>query len=107
MNAVYIVLVTAPTKEIATAMAKELVEKKLVACINIIPGVSSVYFWEGQIQEESEVLMFMKSTRERKAELQDAVKKLHPYQTPEFIVISPESIEPTYERWVFDCCKSR
>ncbi len=73
---------TWPTLDSAAAAARTLVEQRLIACANILPGAVSVFRWEGEVQREDEVLMFAKTSARRATEARDAIIKLHPYSVP-------------------------
>ena len=77
-----IVTVTMPDAEAARSMARALVERRLCACVNILPGVISVYRWEGAVEEGAEVLAVIKTTAERLPDLFSAIGSLHPYDLP-------------------------
>ncbi|MBI5570005.1 MAG: divalent-cation tolerance protein CutA [Desulfomonile tiedjei] len=97
----YIVcLVTIDDPEKAAQIAKILVEKKLVACVNILPQIRSIYTWKGQLCDETELLMIMKTRGDRFGELQVAVKELHPYEVPEIISLNIEGGFAAYLKWI-------
>ncbi len=95
-----IVFVTAPDLEVARGLARQLLEARLVACANLVPGVESHYRWEGKLCAEGEVLMVLKTTTDRLAELEDCVLAGHPYDTPEFVVLPIESGSARYLDWL-------
>lgn len=81
-------------------LARELVEARLAACVNIVPGVESVYRWEGKVAEDGEKLLLIKTTDERLDELQRALLAKHPYDVPEFVVITPDDVRGAYREWL-------
>jgi len=81
-------------------LALQLVEKRLAACVNIIPQIHSVYRWQGKIEDDSEQLLLIKTVEERLGELKTALFALHPYEVPEFIVLRPEELSDTYRSWL-------
>jgi len=95
-----VVLSTAPDEAVAKRIALALLERRLVACVNILPGATSLYRWEGAVQETREVLLIAKTTRDRVEALEDALQELHPYDTPEFVVLEPEHVAPRYQAWL-------
>lgn len=99
-----IVLVTAPSEDAAGKLARGMVEERLAACVNLVTGVKSVFRWEDAIQEESELLMIVKTTDARLEKLVAFVEREHPYDVPEFVVIDPEAIEHGYREWLLDEC---
>ncbi len=91
----------------AAEIARSLVEKELVACVNIIPQIRSIYFWQGKVCDDSERLMLMKTRKERFPDVQKAVKALHPYQVPEIIALDISDGLPEYLKWIDDCTGAR
>ncbi len=77
--------VTVPNQEVALKIGRTLVEEKVVACANIIPGLTSIYHWQGKIEEDSELLIILKTTKDRTNQLLERLPALHPYDTPECI----------------------
>jgi len=102
MNGELIVFVTAPGAEEAAKMAEAVVEERLAACVNIVGGVESIYRWEGKVTRDREVLMIIKSTAERYAELERRIKELHSYTTPEVVAIEIERGSKPYLDWLRD-----
>lgn len=99
---VCVVLVTAPNAEKAAELARAVVGEKLAACVNIVPGLRSIYRWEGAVQDEAEVLMVVKTTAERFEALRERVVALHPYQVPEVIRLEVAEGHLPYLDWVRD-----
>ncbi|MBS2034141.1 divalent-cation tolerance protein CutA [bacterium] len=93
-------LMTCPSPEVAQTLARQLLERRLVACVNLVPQVTSLYWWEGQIQQDSEVLLVAKTVAERVEELKSILPALHPYEVPELLVLSVEDGLPAYLGWV-------
>ena len=100
MGNLVVVLVTAPAGEAGLELARGLVELGVCACVNVVPGVTSVYRWEGKICEEGEVLLVIKTTAAGVGRLEAAVLAAHPYDTPEFLVLDPVHVEGGYAAWV-------
>lgn len=95
-----VVLVTAPSIEVAHSLAHGALEAGLVACVNIIPGITSVYRWKGATESTSEVILICKTTRSTLAELERFVVTHHPYDTPEFVALDPTHVEARYGAWL-------
>ena len=95
-----VVLVTAPSPEKAAELARAVVGEKLAACVNILPGVRSIYRWEGAVQDEAEVLMLVKTTAERFDALKARIVALHPYQVPEVIRLDVSAGHAPYLEWL-------
>jgi len=92
--------VTAPNKDVAKTLAGGLVQKKLAACVNIIPGIISVYEWQDKIENDEEVLMMIKTRTTRIPELTEFVKSNHPYDVAEVITTSIEQGNQPYLDWI-------
>ena len=90
-------LVTHP-REGAAAFARSLVERRIAACVNQLES-TSLYRWDGAVQEDSEVLLLIKTTRERQPMLEDALAREHPYDVPELISVVPASVGGDYLAW--------
>jgi periplasmic divalent cation tolerance protein len=95
-----VVFSTAPSADEAERIARALLESRLVACASLVPGVTSLYRWQGAVQRDAEVLMVMKTRRGRVAELLRRLPALHPYEVPEAVVLPIEAGLPAYCRWV-------
>ena len=95
-----IAFVTAAGQDEAARIAESIVDERLAACVNIIGGVQSVYRWEGRVTRDTEVLLIIKTTRERYEALERRVKELHSYTTPEIIAYEIERGSEDYLRWL-------
>ncbi len=95
-----IILTTASAVEEGQSIANTLVEKQLAACVNIIPNISSVYRWEGQIQSETEVLLLIKTTKDLEAKVYREVQNVHSYDTPELITLPITNGSDAYLDWM-------
>ena len=95
-----IVLTTLPADADGAAFARDLVEERLAACVNLSAPMESIYRWEGTVETESERQLVIKTSRERVAELWDRVRELHPYDMPEFLVTPIVDGNDAYLRWV-------
>ncbi len=100
MTDVVAVLVTVPDAGKAAELARALVEERLAACGNVVPGVRSIYRWEGKVQDEGEALLVLKTARRRIADLLARVRALHPYEVPEILAIPVEEGNRAYLDWV-------
>ncbi|MEM1083597.1 MAG: divalent-cation tolerance protein CutA [Verrucomicrobiota bacterium] len=99
-NQILVVLCTFPDEEKARQIGAVLVERQVAACINLLPGLRSIYRWEGRIEEESEVLGVIKTTSEAYPALEAALLELHPYDTPEVLALPVEKGSAAYLKWV-------
>ena len=98
--AVSLVLTTAPDTEVAERIARVLVEERFAACANVLPGVTSVFRWEGAVQREAEVLVFLKTTHDGVGALEDRLVELHPYDVPEVLALAVPGGHEPYLDWV-------
>ncbi|MBG3080476.1 divalent-cation tolerance protein CutA [Proteus mirabilis] len=92
---------TAPNEMIANEIAHYLINAKLAACVNLIPHVKSIYRWNNEVIEDSEVLMMIKSEKSKQQVLIDALAEIHPYDTPEVIIIPIENGFKGYLNWIY------
>ncbi len=95
-----LVLSTCPDNATAERLATMLVEQRLAACVNVLPGLTSVYRWQGEIQRDSEVLLLAKSRADRYPELESALVEHHPYELPEVVAVSLEQGLEGYLAWL-------
>ena len=98
-----VVFMTAPNADEATHIADMLVERKLVACVQILPPMTSIYVWKGEVERASEVLLIAKSTQAKFAELESAVRAIHTYETPEIIALPIVAGSQSYLNWLSAC----
>jgi periplasmic divalent cation tolerance protein len=94
------VLVSAPDAETARRIGRALVEERLAACVNVVPGVSSIYRWRGAVEEAAEVLLVVKTRAARADALAARVQALHPYELPEVVVLPVRGGSRAYLQWV-------
>lgn len=95
-----LVLCTCPDAETARTIAAALVERRSAACVNILPGVTSVYRWQGAVEQADECLLLVKTTRDRYPDLEHDIRSRHPYEVPEIIAVLIDQGLPDYLRWI-------
>jgi periplasmic divalent cation tolerance protein len=95
-----VALVTAPSVAVGADLCRRLLEERLVACGNVVPGIRSIYRWKGQVADEAEVLLVLKTVRSRVPELIARTRELHPYEVPEILVLDVETGHVPYLEWV-------
>ena len=100
MTGARVVLVTAPSPEVGTALGRALVDERLAACVNVIPGLTSIYRWQGRREEASECLLLIKTDESRYAALERRLLELHPYTVPEVLALPVERGAPAYVEWL-------
>ncbi len=97
---VLLVLSSLPDQAVARQLARTLIEKRLAACVSVLAPCTSVYRWRGMVEEVAEVPVLIKTTADRYAELESALRKLHPYELPEIIAVPVVRGLPGYLDWV-------
>ena len=96
---------TASSAEEATRIAELLLNQKLAACVQILPDMQSIYVWKGEVQREKEVLLLVKTTRAKFAELEREVRAIHSYETPEIIALPIAAGSEPYLKWLTSSCE--
>ena len=100
MERAVLVYTTWPSIVEAERAGREIVEKRLAACVNIVPGMISHYWWQGKIERSEEVVMLVKTRASLAEDVGAAVKRLHSYETPAIMVLPVKSLDPAYHRWI-------
>ncbi len=95
----YVVFITVPVEK-SQELADFIVQKKLGACVNIVPEVSSIYWWKGNIERDRESLLIVKTSAEKFKELIRQVKSVHPYSVPEIIAMPIVAGNEDYLKWI-------
>lgn len=95
-----LILCTAPNDEVAATLARGIVEAKLAACVSIVPSVRSIYVWKGELEDESEVQLLIKTRRARYEALERWILENHPYDVPEIIALPIERGSKRYLAWL-------
>ena len=95
-----IVLTTCPDQESAERLANHLVEARMAACVNVVPGIRSVYRWKGEVVKDNELLLVIKSRADRFDVLKEMILKHHPYELPEVIAVSVSDAHLPYLAWI-------
>ena len=95
-----IVLTTTDSSESAQRIARTLVDRRLAACVNIIPLIESVYRWNGVVESAQEILLIIKTRAERFTDLEAAIKELHHYELPECVMVKIEEGSDEYLAWI-------
>ena len=97
-----IVITNCPDEETANHIALAVVEARLAACVNILPGLRSIYRWQDRVETADEVLLLVKTSADAYPALQDRLRELHPYELPELLAVESTSGLPAYLQWVTD-----
>tara|TARA_S200000501_G_C20840360_1_gene751300 strand:- start:1821 stop:2132 length:312 start_codon:yes stop_codon:yes gene_type:complete len=95
-----LVITNMPDFDSAKNLGSKLVDLRLAACINIIPGIKSIYRWESKVVQENEVMLFIKTSEEKYPILEEKILKMHPYDTPEIIGLPLENVTKKYSQWI-------
>ena len=101
-----VIITTVNEEKLAEKIALSLVEKRLVACVNIVPKVKSIYFWEDKIQKDEEILLIIKTKAENFKKANEDILKHHPYSVPEVISFQIAEGNREYLNWILDTVKS-
>ncbi|HAN45462.1 MAG TPA: divalent-cation tolerance protein CutA [Cyanobacteria bacterium UBA8156] len=96
----WVVLTTLPDVPTAQAIARTLVHAHLAACAQVLPPMTTIYVWENQLQEETEVLLLLKTTAGTYPALAQRLQELHPYTTPQILAIAAQDVHPPYAQWL-------
>jgi periplasmic divalent cation tolerance protein len=104
MSTARIVLTTAGSQAEAQKIAHALVERKLAACVNIVPQIESVYRWQGKVESATEWLLLIKTQAEVSERVRDAIKELHSYELPECLMLEVNGGSKEYLKWVGENC---
>ncbi|MGA7876013.1 MAG: divalent-cation tolerance protein CutA [Desulfoferrobacter sp.] len=107
MTNVLVVFVTVGNGDEAFTISRTLVEEKLVACVNIVPQIRSIYWWKEEVCDDQEVLLVMKTPTTMFDSLQNRVRELHSYEVPEIVALSVEKGLPDYLNWVVESTSQR
>ncbi len=99
-----LVMTACPDQDVARSIAKQLVVERLAACVNIIPGVQSIYRWFDAIEETREVILWIKCSEENYSALEASIQRLHPYQVPEVLALPIAQASPAYLTWLSGAC---
>lgn len=100
-----LVFCTCPDHDTALGLANTLIDEALAACINILPGLTSIYHWKGKRETGTEELLMIKTTRDTYPALEARISDLHPYELPEIIAVSMEAGLPGYLSWIGESCQ--
>lgn len=95
-----IVMTTCPAEQAAEALAEQIVDARLAACVQVLPQITSIYRWEGDVQKENEFLLLIKTLPEKWAELKEFITQRHSYDVPEIVAIPSSSVLATYLDWL-------
>ena len=95
-----VVMTTTPDKAEAEKLAGSIIEEKLAACVQILPTITSVYFWEGKVQTAPEHLLLIKTLEEKFDELNEFIRANHSYDVPEIVAIDADKVSDSYLRWL-------
>jgi len=96
----HMIYCTCPDNEVANQISKTLVQNKLAACVNILPNITSIYTWQGELQQDQELLLLIKSRSDKFEDIKQAIINIHPYELPEIIAVSIDNAVPNYLNWI-------
>ncbi|MFP3204073.1 MAG: divalent-cation tolerance protein CutA [Metallosphaera yellowstonensis] len=96
----FLVITTLPDLEKGKEISRVLVKEKLAACVNLIPGLTSIYWWKGDVTEDKEVIALIKTNSDRLEQLMERLRQLHPYELPEILVLEIKEGLKAYLNWI-------
>ncbi len=99
---VAVVLCTAPSADEGASLGRQLVERRLAACVNVVDGLRSIYRWQGEVHDEPEALMVIKTRRDVLADLELWLREAHPYEVPEIVALPLVGGSGPYLQWVLE-----
>jgi periplasmic divalent cation tolerance protein len=102
-----LILSTCPDHPTAEKIARQLVAEQLVACVNILPGLTSIYQWQGEIETASEYLLMAKTEKHCYQAVENSIHDHHPYELPEIIAVSIDRGHPEYLQWINSCVSTK
>ncbi len=100
------IILTTTSPADAPQLARALLEERVIACCNVLPSVSSMYWWKGEIATDTEALLVLKTAAEQVDAAVRRIAELHPYEVPEIVVIPVESAFEPYVNWVRESCRA-
>jgi periplasmic divalent cation tolerance protein len=106
MQDIRLVLCTFPDAITARQIGTALVEKQLAACVNLLPGLESVYRWQGKLETATEVLAVFKTSASVFPDFERELAALHPYEVPEIVAIEPAAVSRNYAAWLLGCLQA-
>jgi periplasmic divalent cation tolerance protein len=102
-TSLFLILSTLPDRETAVQIAKSLVEQGLAACVNLLPQVTSIYEWQGKLEQSDEILLLIKTTKQNYPAVESVLRAKHPYELPEILAVPVEQGLAGYLDWVERC----
>lgn len=103
---ILVVLSACPDTDTASRIGRTVVEESLAACVNVVPGIRSIYLWKGAMRDDAEVLMVLKTTAGRFGDLKDRLLALHPYEVPEVVALRAAAGHDGYFDWVTEVTRA-
>jgi periplasmic divalent cation tolerance protein len=100
MNDALLVITSAPDRKVALTIARELIERRLAACVNVLGACDSIYRWQGQVEAARELPLLIKTRPAAYPDVEATIRKLHPYELPEIVAVPIERGLPEYLQWV-------
>ncbi|WP_337880495.1 divalent-cation tolerance protein CutA [Rheinheimera sp.] len=97
-----LILCNCPTAAVAEQISHDLLQRRLIACANLLPPVRSVYNWQEKIEQTQEIPLLLKARKQDYVQIEQAILALHPYQVPEIIALPVESALASYQTWLYE-----
>lgn len=103
----FVIFTTVSKPEDADKIANALIEKRLAACVQILPKMTSVYRWKGNVERDEEYLLLVKTVEENVKMIEAEFARVHPYETPEFVAVKAEYVAEPYLKWAIEATESK
>lgn len=107
MEPIVLVITTTNSEDLAVKIAEALVQRGIAACVNIIKKIRSIYRFKGEVWDDEEYLLLIKTRESLKSEIEEVIKQIHTYELPEILVINLTDSEKKFQQWILDCTVSR
>lgn len=107
MEPIVLVITTTNSEDLAVKIAEALVQRGIAACVNIVKKIRSIYRFKGEVWDDEEYLLLIKTRESLKSEVEEVIKEIHTYELPEILVINLAESDKNFQQWILDCTVSR
>lgn len=107
MEPIVLIITTTNSEDLAVKIAEALVQRGIAACVNIVKKIRSIYRFKGEVWDDEEYLLLIKTRESLKSEVEEVIKEIHTYELPEILVINLAESDKNFQQWILDCTVSR